>query len=330
MTKAYLTSLPRGFIRRQAGFKIEGDFFLKRATVEPPESLKKLLWSQADGWRERFRRHAHTRDTFAMGGMDGFDLAAEGFLNLLVSLRVSFLQDAALVQAQFPAHPMFGHLLFQNVDWQPFATAVQVAEAKEQEPFSLKVQQLVPEMTDSVTNMFRQVQKTLEPILGRIEANTDKTLAYQKDWATGNIGLFAHPTPKASFWTPALAAPPTSQSLPWPMIPFSASSSTELAAQAPLPLTSFPASVTASSATPSLPKMRMNRHISKVDDLWREWTQGYGGCESVESAAARKGLCTDNGECKWRSRRKVIVDEIKKTGTIGVPNGKGDRGGDGT
>ena len=318
MTKAYLTSLPRDFIRRQAGFMKEGEYFLKRASVQPPESMTQRLWPEIDGWLERFTRRALTEATWDQGGVDDDDLAAQGVLDLLLWLRVSFLQDAAVLHQMFPANPLFQHELFKHADWEPFRLAVLAAEAKAEQPFAVKLQEAFPEYTEGVTNMFRSMNTTVEEGFAAVNAIMGRVLTIQQDFALGGILLKPVVTPAAKSWSElaAIAPPAPDMSYPSSAVAFSAPVLSASATPASDPNASFPAGVTASSPT-SLPALRMNRHIGKVTDLWREWTEGYGGKESVESAEARRGLCMEATENKWRSRRKVIITEIKRRATDG-------------
>jgi hypothetical protein len=90
MALAYLTHLP-------VKFGTHGDYFLGRAQLNPPKSLLVQVWPWIEGWRERLNARAQ-RKTWAEGGLDDDDTAAEGFLSLLAHLRVVLLQDLAILQ----------------------------------------------------------------------------------------------------------------------------------------------------------------------------------------------------------------------------------------
>ena len=57
MTICYLSSIPREFVRRAAGFNPtgRGDYFIPRAMVDPPESLRQSLWPWIDAWVAWYR-----------------------------------------------------------------------------------------------------------------------------------------------------------------------------------------------------------------------------------------------------------------------------------
>ncbi|ETP39425.1 hypothetical protein F442_13105 [Phytophthora nicotianae P10297] len=56
-----------------------------------------------------------------MEGKEIHDIAGQGFLNLLVSLRDVVLKDSVLLQKAYPKHPVFQHALFCTNDYQAFA-----------------------------------------------------------------------------------------------------------------------------------------------------------------------------------------------------------------
>jgi hypothetical protein len=97
LCQAYLTHLPREFMRVVAGFSTSsGDYFLARAAHEPPYALQKQLWPWIEEWELRFEARAR-RCSWAQGGLDEDDLAADGFLKLVRHLRVVLLQDLAVL-----------------------------------------------------------------------------------------------------------------------------------------------------------------------------------------------------------------------------------------
>lgn len=85
MVSCYLVCLPVKAVKALAGFSAEreGDYFLSRASVNPPDALKKKVFPQIDEWKKRFDDKTDIADE---------DLAARNFLELLEHLRVVFLQ----------------------------------------------------------------------------------------------------------------------------------------------------------------------------------------------------------------------------------------------
>jgi hypothetical protein len=75
----------------------------------------------------------------------------------------------------------------------------------------------------------------------------------------------------------------------------------------------MPAPATIESLAAQPPTYQLSRGITTIPDLWREWTVGLGGQLSVEALDERWGSRWRRGaEFQFYSRRKVIIDEIKR------------------
>lgn len=109
MNGAYLTGLPRGIMRSLAGFPQQGTFYLPRATVTPPESLQAKVFPEASIWLSRIHE-----------GSAEQTVSAEGFLNLMLTLRITFLQDSVFMQNFCPGHPVWKHPLFRDAEYLDF------------------------------------------------------------------------------------------------------------------------------------------------------------------------------------------------------------------
>lgn len=83
MVGSYLNTLPKQSMRALAGFysKTAGNFYLARATIEPPEELQKLIFPEIEYWLGAFAQKKVQKD-----------IAGPNFLNLLKYLRVVLLQ----------------------------------------------------------------------------------------------------------------------------------------------------------------------------------------------------------------------------------------------
>ncbi|KAF6517625.1 hypothetical protein HZS61_003186 [Fusarium oxysporum f. sp. conglutinans] len=147
LCQAYLTHLPRQFMRIVAGFSASpGDYFLARAAHEPPYVLEKQLWPWIEEWEPRFEARAR-RQCWAEGGLDDDDLAADGFLKLMRRLRIVLLQDLAVLQPRYPSLPFFAYAPFNGPEWDEFAVAVRSDAVGATEPLSLLVQRALPELS---------------------------------------------------------------------------------------------------------------------------------------------------------------------------------------
>lgn len=92
MTGAYLSYLPRGFMRAIAGFPKDGKgYFLPRAQEVPEKALWAKVWPEADMWLQRMESYNPDR---ADNEVVRLDLAGSGFLRLLNALSIILLQDS--------------------------------------------------------------------------------------------------------------------------------------------------------------------------------------------------------------------------------------------
>jgi hypothetical protein len=75
----------------------------------------------------------------------------------------------------------------------------------------------------------------------------------------------------------------------------------------------MPAPTAIERLAPEPPTYQLSRGVTTILDLWREWTVGLGGQLSVEALDERWGSRWRCGaEFQFYSRRKVIIDEIKR------------------
>ena len=73
-----------------------------------------------------------------------------GFVELLGELRIVFLQDAAVLQRQFPGSLLWTAGLFVSPLWLQFASAVQHSLADAMIPHSVLLQSALPEISDAL------------------------------------------------------------------------------------------------------------------------------------------------------------------------------------
>lgn len=111
LTNSYLTHIPREALRTMAGFTREaGQFYLVRATVIPSESLSRKVFPRVDSWLEKIKK----------GEVTEMSTAADGFLQLLVELRIVFLQDSVIMKKHHPNHSIWCDPLFQDEGYLQF------------------------------------------------------------------------------------------------------------------------------------------------------------------------------------------------------------------
>ncbi|KAH7461576.1 hypothetical protein FOMA001_g19032 [Fusarium oxysporum f. sp. matthiolae] len=292
LCQAYLTHLPRQFMRIVAGFSASpGDYFLARAAHEPPYVLQKQLWPWIEEWEPRFEARAR-RQCWAEGGLDDDDLAADGFLKLMRRLRIVLLQDLAVLQPRYPSLPFFAYAPFNGPEWDEFAVAVRSDAVGATEPLSLLVQRALPELSGVLESTREAVLQNSQRLAIRLEARLEgiqgglDALLQGKVPATFTGHFGAGP---AVSLAPA-PAPSTAPALNFNMAP----------APAPEP------------PVPDMPVVAAMAKVFTVRDVWKEWEEGIAGQPAVR-------VLEETWGSRWRPRngirvqfcrRKVIWDEL--------------------
>ena len=294
LCQAYLTHLPRQFMRIVAGFSsTPGDYFLPRAVAEPPAALQRQVWPWVEEWEPRFEARAR-RCQWAQGGLDEDDLAGDGFLKLLRRLRVVLLQDLAVLQPRFPSLPFFAYAPFYADEWEAFAQTVQANVADTLEPPSLLLQRALPELSSLVEStrnaILHNSQQLASQLASQLTSQLTSQLASQESkildtLLSGKVpvtitGYLGAPGPGAP-GQPGLAPGPAPVLEPEP-----------------------------TGETP--PIVARLAKIFTVEDAWREWKEGLGGRPAVQELEGRWGsLWRPGGTLRVQfCRRKVIWDAI--------------------
>lgn len=328
MSTAYLARLPREFMRVAAGFsRTAGNYHLHRAAVLPPAALQRRIWPWVDGWLTRYDASIVSSRSFADGGLDDCDIAGKQFLDLLGWLRTTMLQDAAVLQQQFPLFPLWQHPIFCGPDWRRFADAVLAAHNTTEEPMDLRVRRVLPDLEESL-------RSTREAVLARVDfhsANIDLTL--REEFARMNEGLRSL---RASFPEQLVTVPRhlvSSDALTAYLTDHSTAALLSPAAQSRPTAAAAPSSAHSSSlASPGAdamislipltpggwPVQPYDPNVATVEDAWREWHVGLGAGaakrDSILLLEAKFG-CSWRYEQRirqWHSRRKKVIRMIEQ------------------
>ncbi|RKK06602.1 hypothetical protein BFJ65_g18500 [Fusarium oxysporum f. sp. cepae] len=288
LCQAYLTHLPRQFMRIVAGFSASpGDYFLARAANEPPYVLQKQLWPWIEEWEPRFEARAR-RQCWAEGGLDDDDLAADGFLKLMRRLRIVLLQDLAVLQPRYPSLPFFAYAPFNGSEWDEFAVAVRSDAAGATEPLSLLVQRALPELSGVLESTREALLQNNQRLAIRLEARLEGIQGGLDSLLQGKVPV----TFTGHFGAgPAVSlAPSTAPTLNFNTAP----------APAPEP------------PVPGMPVVAALAKVFTVRDVWKEWEEGIAGQPAVR-------VLEETWGSRWRPgngirvqfcRRKVIWDEL--------------------
>jgi hypothetical protein len=301
LCQAYLTHLPREFIRVVAGFSPSaGDYFLARAAHEPPYALQKQLWPWIEEWEARCEARAR-RCTWVKGGLDEDDLAADGFLKLVRHLRVVLLQDLAVLQPRYPALPFFAYAPFYGPEWDEFALLVQADAAGPSEPQSLLLQRALPELSSVLESSREAILQNTQRLVGRLEGRLEgqlRSLQSSLDALLhGEVPVTTTVTSVTSYFSTGPPGPP----------------GPGLAPPIPTPVATASAPPPDPFIEPGLPAITALARVYTVKDAWREWQEGLAGRPAIRELEERWGS-------RWRPgntvkvqfcRRKVIWDAVR-------------------
>ena len=309
LSNCYLSHLPRDFVRSMAGFDParQGNYYVPRTKVTPPLALLSAVWPWLDQWRAWFAVSepgsiplSYDSLPLDQDGEDRTDLAAQGLLALLAELRVAFLQDSVLLRREYPEHPLWRHEVFVREDYQTFALEVELAVRDGDEPFEIRLRNVMPDVSAAISHTRKQLLASVEEWGSRTTQDGKEILRRMDDFCSTRT-LTATTTVRidsASSAGPSAASPAA--------LPRRTTPPPEPAAQVGEP-------------DPAAP-FTMDRTIQAVPSVWREWTEGLGGRPSVEAMDQQYGA-------RWRvlqrdrtfyCRRKPIVDEIRARVVQGV------------
>lgn len=304
LVKAYLTHLPREFMRIVAGFTASaGDYFLARAAHEPPHALQKQLWPWIEEWEARFEARAR-RCSWEEGGLDEDDLAADGFLKLMRHLRVVLLQDLAVLQPRYPNLPFFAYAPFHGPEWDEYALRVQTEAAGVSEPHSLLLQRALPELSNVLQSTREAILQSGQRLATRLESQVrglQSSLEGQVQGLKSGLDALVQGQVPITF-TGYFGAGPGPAPVPVPVpVPVSAAAAP---ATGPAPA--------AAATAQGPPVFAALAKAYTVKDVWREWDEGLGGRPAIRELEEQWGSSWRPGNTVrvQYCRRKVIWDEL--------------------
>ena len=146
MTSAYLSSLPRQFMRAMAGFPKDDEnaYYLPRAQVVPSLPLVGQIWPQLDLAVEDYRQKT------------AVDITTGGHLELLLASREILLQDSVLLRSKWPT--LYQDPVFNCPEYRDFADQLQASMAGEElVPRHLLIQRAMPEVVTTMNAGFQSV-----------------------------------------------------------------------------------------------------------------------------------------------------------------------------
>jgi hypothetical protein len=286
--------------------------------------LTSQIWPWVDSWLARYDASITSHRSFADGGLDDCDIAGKQFLDLLAWLRITMLQDAAVLQYQFPLFPLWQHPVFCGLDWRRFADEVLVAHNMAEEPMDMRIRKVLPELEEAV-------RSTREVILARVDLRSTSTdLVLRDEFARVNDSLNAL---RASI-PEQLVTVPRGLVNPDALNAYLANNLTAIPPSHPAHSPSAPAAAVASSSSLNLssstetslipltaggwPVQPYDPNVATVSDAWREWHIGLGAGtakrDSILVLEAKFGSAWryEQRLKQWHSRRKKVIRMIER------------------
>ena len=206
------------------------------------------------------------------------DLAAQGSLRHLVELRVIFLQYAVFFKQMFPDHPIWGHPLFVRRDYLDFAQAVLKSMREVEEPASVRLRAVVPDLARQLNLNREDVVRTIDVQGQRIDSQNQRmhglleTINRRLEdfvTVTGQLTFQLQPGPSTTSLAPGQI-----------VLPAASSSSTTAFSPQSVPRTAAADVEAGSGSSPPQPILLdpnnvflyvISRTVASVRDLWREW-----------------------------------------------------------
>lgn len=95
------------------------------------------------------------------------------FLDLLMVLRRVLLQDAVVLQDEYPSSPFFHHHLFQSEAYKQFAAATLSALKVIKTPTELELERVIPEYANRMDVRFSENTRHIEEVRQEFRQSLD-------------------------------------------------------------------------------------------------------------------------------------------------------------
>ncbi|KAE8246728.1 hypothetical protein A4X13_0g5650 [Tilletia indica] len=173
MELCYLSAVPREVLRVHAGFSKEGGNFFLARDIEVKEELLKKVFPWLDEWDA-----AIGSGKLASGKRVETNIAARGFVRLLLRLRKVIVQDAVVLRKEFPKWYVWSHSLFSDplfLQYERDANAVLDAAVSPDD----RLQKTVPLIAESIDASTVNIQQTIASGFVAVGARLD-TFSHQQ------------------------------------------------------------------------------------------------------------------------------------------------------
>lgn len=331
MTTSYLSRLPRMFMRRVAGYgAVVGTYYLKRATVIPPESLQRKLWPWLNDVIVSFANNRSRRP----------DMSGKQFAKLLSDLRVVLLQDAALLMPTYPDLSIWEIPVFQSDEWEQFHKLVREQEATEEEPEDVRIRGAMPLVAERLAGVQTGISSQVRHATGELTNQLTNLRQYIGD-KLGDIwqAIQQSQQPQPMFMVPAEAIQPSYLSTILPAINPAARQPTAQTIINHTPPTMDegspdPTSPTTHPNTTSLPPNcptgcdpdPIPATMASFATVWREWFVGWDRAGQHMTSIEALDQRWPSGEWRYNSKLRTRYQNRKKL-VLAIQSLVGDHGG---
>ena len=274
----YSAPLAREAMRGLSGFPHrERLYYLPRSILIPPIELQKKIFPQADQILQKI--------------IEGEDyernLAAKGFLELVIYLRRVLLQDAALLQDRLTSS-MWSSPVFTSELFVSFKRDLQEKIQSTPDPAELRLQQSLPLLHQQLHTQHSSLRDCMNESKEALLQEITETKTILKDFIEKGIQIHVSGGSEDRSQT-RLQSPHDAPSI----------SSTE----SPIRVQDC-----------NVLNFRMSRQIRTVHDLWQEWFVGIGDKPAVIMLEQQYGTKwrSSAADMKFFSRRKIIVKYVQR------------------
>ncbi|KUF78719.1 Acyl-CoA synthetase family member 2 [Phytophthora nicotianae] len=282
----YAAPLAREAMRALSGHPPKSRFyFLERASVDPPLELQRLVFPEVE----------HCQKQILDGNWED-NLAARGFLDLLLYLRVVLLQDCAVLLDDLPAQ--FRQTSLFGEKFQLFRTQALAGAASATAPIQMQLQNAMPLLSTQISTQHAAVMQKLETRHNEItqllaQTNNNLTSLLQGDMA---FRLVPIDNASASVTSTNINLDTAESAHSQQSVPYRSSSG-----------------VTHEPTISDAQRYSMSRGVSTVRELWTEWHVGLSNRPSIESLEKKYGRKwrLSSKESKFYSRRHCVIKYVR-------------------
>jgi hypothetical protein len=307
LDSSYLINLPREILRTTAGFSpMQGSYFLKRDILQPPESLQKQIFPEADHW-------LHFQQTCKEP-----NLAAGGFLNLICFLRKVVLQDAAEMLIMGKHHAVLNHKIFKSAEFLRYKSELHNAmNNMESEPQEQLIRRAFPLLAERLQTLESRTLGAVEALKHEVQTLTNTVNSMSSDVTlqmnSANLesilrksftDIFAK-----GFLNSATEKKESNENLASTNLENEKKIDTENEAKITL---SFADTLKDQQVSEAPQQYTLCRGIKDCINFWKEWDVGLLGTPPIRELEERFGTKWRNpNDSKLLSRRMAIVQEIE-------------------